>query len=183
MSKRRVAFVFALVTALAGCSSQQGSNTQTEGGPAPAKEDRVLSWTTNNKNAVENGNMQVAIALLSTSNALEKAEKTTAATLTKRIYACIGQPWKLSGEVYKVEELPPGTFEGNWTDVLMLSQNPNSPAGVTTVEFVYRGDSSQVNAGETIEACGFLLGSYESQNALGGTVEGLMLAGNSFKKL
>ncbi len=84
----------------------------------------------------------------------------------------------LTGKVYKVEELPPGDHPGHWSEILIITNNPNSPVGVTTVDFLFNGDISKIRSGQVITFSGYFIGTFESTNAMGGHVEALAMVGN-----
>lgn len=143
-------------------------------------------FNTTDKDLITNGNILVAVKKLKDIKPEElnaSAQKITMTELTKKIYPSLGKPIKLTGKVYKVEELPPdANLPGVWTEVLLLTKNPNSPMGVTTLEFLYHGDSNNINAGQFITCTGYLVGTFDSVNAMGGSVEGVLLMGNHFAK-
>ena len=74
-------------------------------------------------------------------------------------------------------------MQGSWSEILMLVGNANSPLGATTVSFIYKGDISEVNSNQTITCAGYFIGTYESQNSMGGMVEGVVLVGNKLVRL
>ncbi len=143
-------------------------------------------FNTEDKNALTNGNMVIAVLKVQTVSP-EELEKTAqsipVSDLTKKIYTTIGKPVKIRGKVYKVEELPPNdAIPGVWTDILLLVNNKNAPLGATTVEFMYKGDSSNIDSNDVVTCTGYLVGTYENHNAFGGKIEAVMLVGNHFKK-
>jgi hypothetical protein len=106
------------------------------------------------------------------------AEVGTAEIITKSPYSALGKPYKIVGEIYKVEELPPGRYEGRWSEILLLTPNPNSPHGVTTVDYIFNGDISKIRSGQRVVCAGYFVGTYDSPNAIGGTVEAIAFVGN-----
>ena len=139
-------------------------------------------FNTSEKAVLENGNLAVAVEKLKISGA-KSVEKTSIVEVTKNPYSALGKVCTFRGQAVKIEALPPNPdMQGTWTDILVAVQNANSPLGVTTVEFICKGDMTSVNAGNYITVSGYFVGTYESQNAIGGTVEGLMLVGDSLKK-
>ena len=162
-----------------------------QAGPAvdlerPSNASGAISFNTSDKNVLTNGNFPVAADKLNeyTPEALSRmAQQIPVADITKKIYPTLGKAVKITGQVYKVEELPPDKeLSGVWTEVLMLAKNPNSPMGSTTIDYLYKGDSSRINSGDIITCSGYLVGTYESPNALGGTVEAISFVGNYFTK-
>jgi len=146
-----------------------------------------LDFNTSDKSITANNNLVVAADRLKGEQAgslLGKSEKVVASKLTKSPYSSLGKIFRISGRVYKVEELPPSLgLKGSWGEILMLVGNPNSPLGATTVDFIYNGDISQINSGQSITCSGYFVGTFDSPNAMGGTVEAVVLVGNSVKHL
>lgn len=167
-------FVFLSMFA-AGCDS--GSNAA-----APqqkiAKEESQPIFNSSDKSINTNGNLAVAISVLPglTDSINNQAVTINATTLTKSPYSSIGKLIKIQGEVFKVEEAP-GT-SGKAAEVLLLAANKNNPLGASTVSFLYFGDISKINSGDVVWCTGFFIGTYDSQNAMGGAVEGLSMVGN-----
>ena len=112
-------------------------------------------------------------------NVWNEAQIITAETITKSPYSAIGKLHKISGEVYKTEELPPDKFKGRWSEILLLTKNPNSHLGVTTIDFLYNGDTSHIKSGKVITCAGYFVGTFESENAMGGKVEAITFVGNN----
>lgn len=138
------------------------------------------------KDVESNGNVQVAVEKVKNISSEEMDRLSVpmpVADVTKKIYSTLGRPLKIRGEVYQVEEMRkhPNRL-GTWTQVLMLTKNPNASMGLMTVEFLYYGDSQSINPMDIITCSGYLAGLYYSDNVYGGSVEGLMLVGNHFKK-
>jgi len=63
----------------------------------------------------------------------------------------------------------------------MSVQNPNSQMGVSTIGFEYYGNASDIDPNTYITCAGYFIGKYTGTNAMGGTVEGYVIVGNSFK--
>jgi hypothetical protein len=81
--------------------------------------------------------------------------------------------------VYKIEELPPNpSFPGKMTEVLLLADDKNSAVGATTIDCVCIGDTSHVKSNQPASCGGYFVGTYNTENAMGGTVEGLAVVGN-----
>jgi hypothetical protein len=146
----------------------------------PLKTQRA-EFDTTDKSFLENGNLAVAVQKLQ-AGAAKTVEKTSIEDVTKNPYTALGKVCQFTGQAYKVEALPPNLdMQGTWTDILILVPNENSPYGATTVEYMCKGDATSVNAGDQITFSGYFLGVGESQNAMGGKVEQLMLAGDSLR--
>ncbi len=166
-----------------------GAQTQEQKG----SKNKKFTFSRDNKDAATNGNIQTAMHMFNwvkeSGGTFDAAsigiEKGGVDEISKKVYSCIGKLYTVRGRVFKVEELPPGPKGTNtdWGDVLMLVPNSNSPLGASTVEFLYAGDITQIKSQGVYEATGYFVGTYESQNALGGKVEGLLFVGNSIKPI
>lgn len=178
---RRVLVVLPLILLALACEKVSQKVAESVGAVSPKP-----TFNMTDKDVQSNGNIAVAAEMLKASSPNEiwsRATSISVSDLSKKTASSVGQTWKVSGEVYKVEEVAASTgLAGKWTEVLLLAQNPNSPVGSTTIDFLYNGDSSEVNSGDSITIAGYLAGSYESQNAMGGTVEALAFVGNKFVK-
>ena len=143
-----------------------------------------MSFDTTNKSISLNGNIDVAmnkINDLGTNSVWDNSKPTTAEILTKSPYSAIGNLYKIIGKIYKVEELPPGGIKGHWSELLLLTDNPNSPLGATTIDFLYNGDITNIQSGQIITCSGFFVGTFESDNSVGGKVEAITLVGNDLR--
>jgi hypothetical protein len=147
---------------------------------------KQLTFNTSDKTITSNGNMLVAYSKISSmipESTWAWSDQVPIATLTKTPYSYIGKLIKLNGQVYKIEQLPPEAGRnGEWYEALLLCNNPNSPLGTTTIDFIFQGDGSSVNGEDYLTCGGYFVGTYESQNAMGGTVEAMALIGNVYKK-
>jgi hypothetical protein len=163
-------YVFLLILFIMGC----GENTASSIIPQ--------SFNTSDKNVSTNGNLEVGVEKITgmdINNVWNEAQIITAETITKSPYSAIGKLHKISGEVYKTEELPPDKFKGRWSEILLLTKNPNSHLGVTTIDFLYNGDTSHIKSGKVITCAGYFVGTFESENAMGGKVEAITFVGNN----
>ena len=125
--------------------------------------------------------MVVAVQKLQ-AGAPKVVEKTSIEEVTKNPYAALGKVCEFKGEIYKVEATAPNpVMKGPWTEILILVPNENNPTGVTSVDLICKGDATGVNAGDEVTFSGYFIGTYESQNAVGGTVEGIALVGDSLR--
>lgn len=169
-----VVAVFALLSSLSPLSHAQ------------AQESSWLQFNAADKNIITNNNVPVAVGLISTQSPdvlWKKAQLTTLANVTKNLYSSLGILWRIEGLVYQVTELPPSAaLPGKWSEILMLSENTNSPLMETTVVFLYKGSPENINSGDVAICAGYLAGTYETQNSLGGTIEVLVIVGNYFEK-
>ncbi|GJQ22150.1 MAG: hypothetical protein HBSIN02_25050 [Bacteroidia bacterium] len=153
--------------------------------PAPQTAPQPTEFNTADISISRNGNFFVAankIRNYTPSQIWQRSRSISAASLTKSLYSSIGKLYRLHGQVYTVVELPPtSNLSGQWAEVLMAVPNPNSPLGVTTLNFLYNGDFNQINPNTYITCAGYFIGTYESENALGGKVEAIALVGNVYR--
>jgi len=183
-------FVAVLLTAtqlcFLGCNNKQ-SDTPSAQQAQPAATAIPTEFNTTDKSIASNDNVIVAAGKLkddSPDSLWAKSEKISVNKLTKSPYSSLGKPCKITGRIYKLEEMPPSPgMQGSWSEILMLVGNANSPLGATTVSFIYKGDISEVNSNQTITCAGYFIGTYESQNSMGGMVEGVVLVGNKLVRL
>lgn len=159
------------------------TSTKTDGTTALLPEQtspRVFNTT--EKNAVLNGNLVVATMMAengSMDNGWVDAETTTASEISMRPYSFLGKPVFFGGRIVKVEEQPPREgMNGTWTEILLQSGNKNSPLGLSTIDFLYKGEARELTPGMKVWCAGYFVGTYESQNAMGGDVEGFSFVGN-----
>lgn len=181
------AIVLAFVTNPAQTSGSDSIASQVPGQSTSAN--RTFTFNKGDKNVVANGNLPIAIEMHD--YMAEKGAKPDLSALdgdladissiTRKPYSAIGKIFKVRGKVYKIEELPPSASRSKtaWSELLLLVKNPNSRGGVTTVDFIYNGDTTSIKNNATLEIVGYFIGTYESTNAFGGQVEGLTFVGNA----
>lgn len=147
---------------------------------------KELSFNTSDKMIESNGNLIVAATKImpeSQESIWKYSEEMPASNITKSPYSSLGKLCKVTGKIYQIQELPPSFgLPGQWSEILMLTRNPNSPLGTSNISFIYKGDVSAINSGSRITCAGYYIGNYEGQNAMGGTIEGLMIVGNVYQK-
>lgn len=176
-----VFFGLALVVLFFG--RNKGQNLQNNNQPVQSAKqiNSIAEFNKSDKSVEINGNILVAMAKAPgiSGTSPDVFEKKNASELTKSPYSSIGKLIKIKGKVFKVEELPvnPG-IPGNWAELLVLTPNKNSAIEVSTISFLYNGDISSINSGDMVTCSGYFAGTYQSQNAMGGTVEGLSVVGN-----
>jgi hypothetical protein len=166
-----------------------GCNQPPKAIPGPTADDTASSSSNNTFNVKDimvssNGNITVAALKISgqTSDFIwQDAKDIAASVLTKNPYSSLGKLCKISGRVYRVEELPPDFgLVGHWSEISMLTPNRNAPLKSTNISFVFNGDVTNINSGNRITCAGYYAGNYESENAMGGTLEGLVIIGNAY---
>jgi hypothetical protein len=137
------------------------------------------TFNTTDVSILTNGNFRIAankIMRTTPSQIWALSQEVSAAQVTKKPYSSLGKLYKLTGSVYKVVEMPSTPVHpGKWGEILLMVDNPNSAVGGETVAFEYHGDIENINPNTTITCAGYFIGTYESQNAVGGTVECITL--------
>lgn len=176
-----VFFGLALVVFFFGSNKDQRLQNNNQPIQSEKQINNIAEFNTSDKSVEINGNILVAMTktpgISGTSS--DVFEKKNASELTKSPYSSIGKLVKIKGKVFKVEELQRNPdIHGNWAEILMFTPNKNSATEFSTISFLYDGDISPVNSGDIITCSGYFAGTYQSQNAMGGTVEGLSVVGN-----
>ena len=129
--------------------------------------------------------LKVATALVmltssTPSETWEHAKRLSVSEISKKRYSLEGQLVKLSGVVYQIQQQPPfESIQGDWYEMLLMADNPNSALGLTTVDLVYVGDASKVEPKTKISFAGYFVGFQEGENAVGGKVESLIVVSNA----
>ena len=181
-----IGFIILLMACLiaAGCNNSQASNTSVQSKHSQ-NTPKKASFNPSDKSIESNGYMTIAVNKINgmgSKSVWEESIPVTAEALTKSPYSALGKPHKISGEVYKIEEFPPiGGLQGHWSEILLLAENPNSLLGLTTIDFMYKGDISKIKSGQSITCAGFFVGTFQSENTLGGKDETFVLVGNDLR--
>jgi len=192
----KVLFFIVMVGVLAGCDNGLYSKSKTE---TPAKSEqsnnapistpeavstpeqpKQANFNITDKSIESNGNVAIAAEVLNTKTdqSWDGIKKTSAESISKSPYSAIGKLYSISGRVYKTEELPPSKgLNGQWSEILMLADNPNSALGVSTIDCICSGSADKIKSGRGATCSGYFVGTYESQNAMGGAVEGYVFIG------
>jgi hypothetical protein len=143
-------------------------------------------FTTNDKSVKSNGNILIAARIVNETKAngtLNGSQKVPLQQLMLKPYSYLGKLVSLSGRIYKIEQLPPDRgLPGDWYEILLIGENPNSPLGMTTIDCMYKGDASSLKPKSIMEFSGYFVGTADSPNSVGGRVEAVMLIGNAIQK-
>ena len=168
---------------LFGCNNSQPQNAKQID---PPQATHVVSFNTSDKYIEKNGNLVVAInKVLSESkdDLSRNAEPSTPESITTSPYSYIGKVVSIRGKVYKIEELPPSNnLKGHWIEMLMAAPNPNSALGESTIDFICYNPPEKIKSGHIITCTGYFIGTFNSPNAVGGSIEVLSLVGNNWKR-
>lgn len=141
---------------------------------------KQLEFNTSDKSIETNGNMALAVEMLNgnTNQSWDAIKKTSVESISKSPYSAMGKICSVSGRIYKTEELPPSFgLKGSWSEILMLADNPNSPLGVSTIDCICSGSVDKIRSGRAGTCSGYFIGTFESPNAMGGTVEAYVFIG------
>lgn len=166
-------------TEVAVKTEQNDSNLKNQHTPADVQK-KFPGFNTSEKDIVSNGNLAAAVELLggNSGQPWDTIKKTTIESISKSPYSAMGKLYSISGKVYKVEELPPSLgLKGDWSEIIMLANNPNSALGASTIDCIYSGTVDKIKAGRTATCSGYFVGTFESQNAMGGMVESYVFVG------
>jgi len=168
----------------AACNNSQASNTSLQSKQSQNTPKKAL-LNPSDKSIESNGYMTIAVNKINgmgSKSVLEESIPVTAEELTKSPYSAMGKPHRITGEVYKVEEFPPiGGLQGHWSEILLMAENPNSLLGLTTIDFMFNGDISKIKSGQRLTCAGFFVGTFQSENTLGGKDETYVLVGNDLR--
>lgn len=170
-------FILFCWLSLSACSS---SNSQ-----EPVKTPNKSEFNTSDKSIETNNNIPVAFnKYIQNANSYgPTANFMIASEITKSPYSNLGKMVMVKGRIYKVEELPPDpSLPGNMHEILMLTDNPNSPLGVTTIDCMCIGDIHGAGPKKVATCGGYFVGTFNSPNSVGGTVEALVIVGNIVHK-
>lgn len=172
-----------MVIVLSGCDNKPSASTAQQN-LVPEQPTVPNEFNTSDKSIESNGNILVAFSkykqMVDTGPI---AEFMHASEITKSPYSNLGKMVMVKGRVYKVEELPPDPrLPGRMHEILILTNNSNSALGATTIDCLCIGDVSKVNSDQIATCGGYFVGTYDSPNAMGGTVEALTIVGNIVKK-
>jgi len=167
-------FCLILLTACSNANQQPDAVKQTQ-----------TEFNTSDKSIETNNNINVAFSkyLQGASNSGPYLQVMSAADITKSPYSNLGKMVMVKGQIYKVEELPPDpTLPGKMYEILLLTKNPNSPLGATTINCMCIGDIKGASPKQTASCGGYFVGTFNSPNSVGGIVEALVIVGNVVRK-
>jgi hypothetical protein len=168
--------------------SESKSNGKTD---SDGLKKQTFQFNVNDKNALSNGNIQTAVAMYDWISANSKTPDsaiypdsiTRLPIITKQPYSAIGKLFRVRGKIYKIEQMQPGTTGSAmvWTDILLSAPDKNNALGSSSIEFLYNGNVSDIDNKDIIDLFGYFCGTFESANAMGGTVQCLSFVGNHAK--
>jgi hypothetical protein len=163
--------IICFVLSFLGCDKAPIGNT--------AQDREKLEFNKSDKSIETNGNISVAVGKYQENSSNLVAEKVSISNLTKSPYSNIGNFVLVKGHVYKIEEQPPNpNYPGKVTEVLMLAEDNNSPLGATMIDCLCIGDTTHIESNSEAACGGYFVGTYQSANSMGGTVEAFTIIGN-----
>ncbi len=150
--------------------------------PSGNEGDSIHHFNTLDKSYLSNGNVEIAVNIIrgsSQQSIWQNAREMPVSKITRSLYSSLGKLVKVTGTIYKIEQLPPSElFQGSWYEVLILADDPNNILGVTTVDLVFSGDASKMDPGSIVTCAGYFVGTAIAQNAFGAQVEEVVVIGN-----
>lgn len=172
---RYIVYVVMMI-GLLGCESNKNYVPTNE----PPADKVQTEFNTSDKSMMTNGNLLVASARLEKGLPTDTITKINAENLSKSPYSSIGKLHKIYGKIYKIEELPPALgLKGQWTEILLITGNPNSPLGSSTIDCIFQGSAENFKSGKVASCSGYFIGTFESTNAMGGSVESYVFMGQA----
>jgi len=141
-------------------------------------------FNTSDKMVTVNGNIAIAVGKINKlrqASVWDKSVSVSIEKITTSPYDYLGKMIRVTGELYKIEQLPPDQYPGQWSELLLLAQNPNSPMGSITIDYIYQGDISKIRSGQKITCAGYYAGTFETKNAMGGDIEAVVFVGNDVR--
>jgi hypothetical protein len=170
-----------------GRASGDGQASEENNGPSEASGEAgpadTGGFNTGDRKIESNGNLAVAVQRIageSPQSTWETAPDRSVASITLKPYDALGKLCKIKGRIYRMEQASPDLKLGeDWMEIQLLCNNPKSPLGATSVDFLYKGDATSFRSGGILTLAGYFIGTFERANAMGGRVEVLSIVGNA----
>lgn len=161
--------------------AQPATTSSAPPAPAPAQvaapaPDASGSWNMNDVNAMTNGNIPVAIALLKTTDVLKGDTKTSSADIAKAPFKYYGKAFCFSGLAGVVDEYPPGheisqALGEQGGEVVLITDSG------AIVDGILAGGTGKAQKGRNASICGYPVGRVEVTNGMGGQTTQLLIVG------
>lgn len=159
--------------------SAQQDNTEVE--VKPVKEElKHPEWNTDEPDAMENGNVGMAIDMLKTMEVIPQGELAIPGEVIKAPWSYYGTPLIFSGVVATAEDYPPGSDTGKAgvaSDIVIESDDG------TIVEFFCMVPSGAIKAEDVVNITGYPVGRTEVENQLGGSFTHLVVVTNHLENI
>lgn len=134
-----------------------------------------LDWNKGDPDALQNGNIQLAMDLVKEMSLLSTGESVSPIEVVKSPWNFYGKKLTFTGIVQDVTDFPPGSEDIRTADVLIQTTDG------TLVEFFSIVPSGDIQTGNKVTLTGFPTGRMEVDNALGGTYTHLIMVTNKLK--
>lgn len=143
--------------------------------PSFKQESSDLNWNKSEPDALQNGNVQLAVDLVKEMSPLSTGEVAYPIEVVKSPWNFYGKTLSFTGIVQDVTDFPPGSEDIRTADVLIQTTDG------TLVEFFSTVSSGDIQTGNEVTLTGFPAGRMEVDNALGGTYTHLIMVTNKLK--
>lgn len=157
---------------------------QSSAGAQPINRSGRLEWNTHDIDAMQNGNVPVAVQTVMTNPDVRSgAIQVEPASVAKAPWNYYGKPITLWGTVAVVQDLPPN---GDMSAILKVNNASDIVIQCndgTVVEIFCMKSSGTIKVGNNVRLYGYAVGVTEVENRLGGKDPHLMLVGNDYKQL
>ncbi|MNC43773.1 hypothetical protein D3C75_926490 [compost metagenome] len=163
--------------------------TRQEKTKAEVKQERLLAkskeaeekrlhpeWNASEPDAMENGNIALAIDMLLAMQEMPAGELAVAQEVIKTPWNFYGMPVLFTGVIAIAEDYPPDSDIGKAgvaSDIVMESEDG------TIIEFFSMVPSGALQAGDAVSITGYPVGRTEVENAMGGSYTHLIVVTNS----
>lgn len=161
-------------------SASQEENRVTEAADTVPEELKHPEWNTDEPDAMENGNVGMAIDMLKTMEVIPQGELAIPGEVIKAPWSYYGTPLIFSGVVAIAEDYPPGSDTGKAgvaSDIVIESDDG------TIVEFFCMVPSGAIKAGDVVNITGYPVGRTEVENQLGGSFTHLVVVTNHLENI
>ena len=139
------------------------------------QEESKPKWNTSDVNIETNGNLNLAVELLSSSDKLKDGEEIEPSKVYKAPWDYYGKPVKFTGYVNLVEDFPP---DGNLpfrSEIVILTGDD------TIVDILSLVPSGDIKNGDLVTIVGMPIGRAEVENAVGGSFTHLVVVTNNIE--
>lgn len=157
----------------------QTENSSTSSTTTSKPKEKNYSWNVKEKDAFQNGNPAIAVNLIN-DRGIDKEKATAFKTedVAKRPWEYYGKLAKFNGEIGVIEEFPPGSdiskmlgSKGVSSEIVIETQE-----GVI-IDFILQGGTGNLTNGNNFTGYGYVVGSVEVPNKLGGTFTHIVVIG------
>ena len=147
--------------------------------PKPVAKKKEPNWNKSEIDATKNGNMAIAAEIVRTEkdSIKQNAETVNAADVIKRPWDYYGKVYKFQGESAVLQDYPPTSdigkaLGGDACEIVMTCG-----AQETIVDGMLAGNTKGLQEGSTVEIYGYVVGTMEVDNKIGGKFTHLIVVG------